>query len=111
MAKRSCLSDHSPRVSKRDYYHLNIDSLLESLLAVSDSALIEASFDGLVESRSAYSDQNEFIQRALHIGSVLLEVGKRYGRKLSSVHNASFWPLPPDLTIKVFLFLSWSVDF
>ncbi|XP_023765244.1 F-box protein At4g02760 isoform X1 [Lactuca sativa] len=105
MAKRSCLSDHSPRVSKRDYYHLNIDSLLESLLAVSDSALIEASFDGLVESRSAYSDQNEFIQRALHIGSVLLEVGKRYGRKLSSVHNASFWPLPPDLTIKVFSML------
>ncbi|KAL4572039.1 hypothetical protein LXL04_018807 [Taraxacum kok-saghyz] len=105
MAKRPCLSDNSPRASKRNYDQFNTDVLLESLFAVSDSALIDASLNGLVESRSTDSDQNDFIQRVLHLGSVFLEAGNRCARKHSSVHNALVWPLSPDLTIKVFSLL------
>ena len=35
-----------------NYDELNIDAVLEFLFTISDSALIDASFDGLVESRS-----------------------------------------------------------
>ncbi|KAL4572049.1 hypothetical protein LXL04_018818 [Taraxacum kok-saghyz] len=105
MAKQLCFSDHSTEVPKRNYDQLNIDSLLESVFAVSNSGLIDASFDGLVKSRSSDSHQDDFIQRALHLGSVILEAGKRSARKRSSVHNASVWPLSPDLTIKVFSML------
>ncbi|CAI9297259.1 unnamed protein product [Lactuca saligna] len=66
-----------------------------------------ASFDGFIESRSTDSHQNDddFIERAIHLSSVLLEAAKRSARKRSSVHNASVWPLTPDLTIKVFSML------
>ncbi|KAI3783083.1 hypothetical protein L2E82_13145 [Cichorium intybus] len=94
----------SPRVSKPEYYRYNMDSLFESFLAVSDSASVDA-FDRLIESKSTDSDQNDLIQRALHLGSVLLEAGKRSVRKRSSVHNASVWLLHSDLTIKVFSML------
>ncbi|XP_052622440.1 F-box protein SKIP17-like, partial [Lactuca sativa] len=86
---------------------LNINALFESLFAVSDSALIDASFDGFIESRSTDSHQNDddFIERAIHLSSVLVEAAKRSARKRSSVHNASVWPLSPDLTINVFSML------
>lgn len=73
------------------------------MFAVSDSALIDASFDGFIESRSTDSHQNDddFIERAIHLSSVLVEAAKRSARKRSSVHNASVWPLSPDLTINV----------
>ncbi|KAL4572046.1 hypothetical protein LXL04_018814 [Taraxacum kok-saghyz] len=105
MAKQLRFSDHTTEVPKRNYDQLNIDSILESLFAVSDYGLIDASFDGLVKSRSSDSHQDDFIQCALHLGSVILEAGKRSARKRSSVHNASVWPLPPHLTIKVFSML------
>ncbi|CAH1431797.1 unnamed protein product [Lactuca virosa] len=96
------MAKHSPRDD--NYDQLNINALFESLFAVSDSALIDASFDGFVESRSTDSHQNDgdFIERAIHLSSVLLEAGKRSARKRSSVHNASVWALTQDLTIKVF---------
>ncbi|KAL7593631.1 hypothetical protein Lser_V15G31675 [Lactuca serriola] len=46
-----------------------------------------------------------FVSYALNLSSVLLEACKRSARKRSSVHNASVWPLSPDLTIKVFSML------
>ncbi|KAL7590455.1 hypothetical protein Lser_V15G37787 [Lactuca serriola] len=99
------MAKHSPRDD--NYDQLNINALFDSLFAVSDSALIDASFDGFVESRSTDSHQNDddFIERAIHLSSVLLEAAKSSARKRSSVHNASVWPLTPDLTIKVFSML------
>ncbi|KAL4572048.1 hypothetical protein LXL04_018817 [Taraxacum kok-saghyz] len=97
------LSDHSTTVSKLDYDRLYIDPLLKPLFTV--SRLLDASFDALVESRSTDSDQNLFTQRAIHLGSVILEAGKRSASKRSTVHNTSVWPLPTDLTIKVFSML------
>ena len=96
MAKQPCFSDHSTTVSKLDYDRLYIEALLNPLSTV--SRLIDASFDALPESRSTDSDQYLFTQRAIHLGSVILEAGKRSARKRSSVHNASVWPL----TIKVY---------
>ena len=100
MAKQPCFYDHSTTVSNRDYDRLNIDALLD---------LIDTSFDHLVDSRSTDSHHDDFTDRALHLGSVILEAGKRSARKQSTVHNTSIWPLTIDLTVKVFRFLIWSL--
>ncbi|CAH1426253.1 unnamed protein product [Lactuca virosa] len=101
MAKRRCFSDQLARVSKGDYDRFNIEALLDSLCDGPDSALINATF----EFRSTDSDQNDFIQRVLHLRSVLLEADKRFLHKHSSVRDAFVWPFPADLAIKVFPFL------
>ncbi|XP_059660497.1 F-box protein SKIP17-like [Cornus florida] len=104
MTKRPCCSSPSnPRVSKLD----RMDRLLESFLDLSDSSTLslDLSFDRLLESRACDSDQNDMIERALRLGSVLLEAGKRSARKRASMHNAVVWALSPDLTIKVFSML------
>ncbi|CAH1445924.1 unnamed protein product [Lactuca virosa] len=88
MAKRRCFSDQLPRVSKGDYDRFNIEALLDLLCDVPDSALIDATF----EFRSTDSDQNDFIQRVLHLRSVLLEAHKRFLHKHSSVRDAFIWP-------------------
>ncbi|CAK9147050.1 unnamed protein product [Ilex paraguariensis] len=113
--KRPCCSSpdpltisHSPRVSNsRIDRHLDMDSLLESFLGLSDSSTVslDLSFDRLLESRACDSDQSDMIDRALRLGSALLEAGKRSARKRASMHNAVVWALPPDLTIKVFSML------
>ncbi|KAI3678912.1 hypothetical protein L6452_38216 [Arctium lappa] len=111
MAKRPCCSEPSTAItpptmsSEPDDDRFHNDTVLESFLGVSDFNSINTSFDSLIESRSSDSDQHDLIQRALHLGSVLLEAGKRSDRKRSSFHNAIVWPLPPDLTIKVFAML------
>ncbi|CAL5425234.1 unnamed protein product [Camellia sinensis] len=112
MAKRPCCSsspaetliiNSNPRVSKLD----PMDRLLESFLGLSDSSTIslDLSFDRLLDSRACDSDQNDMIERAMRLGSVLLEAGKRSARKRATMHNAVTWALPPDLTIKVFSML------
>ncbi|KAI8522910.1 hypothetical protein RHMOL_Rhmol13G0033500 [Rhododendron molle] len=110
-AKRPCctppsdplLMTASPRISilKPD----PMDRLLESFLGLSDSTStlsLDLSFDRLLESRPCDSDQNDMIERAMRLGSVLLEAGKRSARKRATMHNAVVWALPPDLTTKVF---------
>ncbi|KAL3506814.1 hypothetical protein ACH5RR_032196 [Cinchona calisaya] len=79
-----------------------MDSLLESLLALSDSSAfsLDLSFDRLLDSLASNSDKSDLIDRALNLGSVLLEAAKRSARKRASMHNALVWPLAPDLTIK-----------
>ncbi|KAA8550855.1 hypothetical protein F0562_002539 [Nyssa sinensis] len=110
MAKRPCCAspdtstiNPGSRVSKLD----QMDRLLESFLDLSDTSTLtlDLSFDRLVESRTCDSDRNDMIERALRLGSVLLEAGKRSARKRASMHNAVVWALPPDLTIKVFSLL------
>ena len=80
-----------------------VDQLLESFLALSDPSLsIDLSFDRLLDSRaSSDSDQAQLIDRAVVLGSALLNAAKRSSRKRASSHNSLSWPLPPDLTIKV----------
>ncbi|XP_052170129.1 F-box protein At4g02733-like [Diospyros lotus] len=107
MAKRPCCSSDplvaNPRVPKPD----PMDSLLESFLGLSDSPplSLDLSFDRLLDSRASDSDRNDMIDRAMRLGSSLLEAGKRSARKRATVHNAVVWALPPDLTIKVFSML------
>lgn len=84
---------------------IQLDSLLQSFLTLSDSSTtpsLNCAFDRLIESDS---DESMMIERAIRLGSVLLEAGKRSARKRGSLHNAVVWPLPADLTIKVFSML------
>lgn len=79
------------RVSKSDHINpVNMNTLLKSFITHpdSDSDSINASFDHLLESIPTDSDENDFIQRTLHVASALLEAGKRSDRKRSSIHNA-----------------------
>nr|KAJ0224849.1 hypothetical protein LSAT_V11C100002800 [Lactuca sativa] len=110
--RRLCFTcSSSASVSKSDYDKFYIDQLLESFLAVSDSASVEAAFNRLVESRSTYSDQNGLIEHAFQCGSNLLEAIKRTIRKRSPVHNAFGWLLPHDLTVKDIIIPILIVDF
>ncbi|KAJ9696184.1 hypothetical protein PVL29_008433 [Vitis rotundifolia] len=114
MAKRPCVCANdpvlrhshcciNPRVSQSD----QMEGLLEAFLELSDSSgrSLHLSFEKLLDSRACDSDQNLLIDRALRLGSALLEAGKRSARKRASIHNSLTWALPPDLTIKVFSML------
>ncbi|KAK9057308.1 hypothetical protein SSX86_022143 [Deinandra increscens subsp. villosa] len=107
MAMDSLLSPSLPKRPKSPSDHFAMDALLTSFLALSDapSPSIHTSFDRLIQSTPSDSDQNRLIQRALHLGSLLLEAGNRSARRCSSSHNAVVWPLSPDLTIKIFSML------
>lgn len=83
---------------------IQLDSLLQSFLTLSDSSTtpsLNCVFDHLIESSASDSEESMMIERAIRLGSVLLEAGKRSARKRGSLHNAVVWPLPADLTIKV----------
>lgn len=110
--KRPCCSpslpspdnqNHIPSSSSNFPWIDDMDSLLESILAVSDSSTValNCSFDRLLDYRACDSEKADMIDRALKFGSVLLEAAKRSARKRSLLHNAVVWALPPDLTIKV----------
>ncbi|PWA37154.1 F-box domain, cyclin-like protein [Artemisia annua] len=91
-----------PRYSTSKPNYSTMDTLLESFINNTDHASIDDSVDRIFESKSTDSEQNDFIQRAIDIGSVLLEAGNRLRCKQASVHNAFVWPLPVDVTVKVF---------
>ncbi|KAM7521599.1 hypothetical protein LguiA_011501 [Lonicera macranthoides] len=105
MSKRPCSSSSSsdpsliPNPSSVDD-HIDIDSLLDSFLALSTTPSLDLSFDRLLHSRPSDSDKTNMIDRALTLGSCLLEAAKRSARKQASIQNSLLWPLPPDLTIK-----------
>ncbi|KAJ9171971.1 hypothetical protein P3X46_015264 [Hevea brasiliensis] len=84
-----------------------VDNLLQTFLDLADSPalFIDLSFERLLDSFPCDADQSLLIDRALKLGSILLEAGKRSARKRSSKHNSLTWALPPDITIKVFSML------
>ncbi|XP_051141884.1 F-box protein At4g02760-like [Andrographis paniculata] len=84
-----------------------LDALLESFLELSDSSSValDLSFDRVLESRAYDSDKIGLIEQALRLGSVLTEAARRSARSLACKHNAVAWPLPSDLTVKVFSLL------
>lgn len=47
----------------------------------------------------------DLIDRALKMGSLLLDAAKHSSRKRAYNHNSIVWPLPPDLTFKIFSML------
>lgn len=115
MAKRPCPSQN-PRIQNPNPspnpdpdpdptpMEMDMDELLETLLfrhSSTSSQSVDRSFERLLVSRASDSDQNELIDRALGLGTLLLEAGKRSARKRASKHNSLAWALPPDLTIKV----------
>ncbi|XP_077213642.1 F-box protein At4g02760-like isoform X1 [Tasmannia lanceolata] len=102
--KRPCCNSTPSRVSKT----LDMDDLLEALLlgfSNSSSSSLDLSLERLLESRACDSDKNQVIQSALRLGSVLQEAAKKSERKRASMHNSITWPLPSDLTVKVFSML------
>ncbi|KAI3765122.1 hypothetical protein L2E82_15148 [Cichorium intybus] len=66
-----------------------MDGILTFFLALSDSQSINTSFDRLIECTSSDSDQNQLIERALRLGSLLLEAGNRSAHKCSSCITSS----------------------
>ncbi|WCJ21543.1 F-box/RNI-like superfamily protein [Euphorbia peplus] len=103
MAKRPCPfpTTASPPRSTRIP---TMDNLLQTFLNLADSnpLSVDLSFERLLDSAP---DQPLLIDRALKLGSLLVEAGKRSARKRSSNHNSLTWALPSDLTIKVFSML------
>jgi hypothetical protein len=94
MAKRPCPSQN-PR--------MELEHLLYQFLSLSDrpSLSLDLSFENLLQSMPPDSD---LIDRALKMGSLLLDAAKHSSRKRASNHNSIVWPLPPDLTFKVYIF-------
>ncbi|CAN4098176.1 unnamed protein product [Withania somnifera] len=108
--KRPCFSSssglnpNSTTSSNSFKSYSDVDVLLQSFLGFPDSS-IDLSFDRILNSKASDSEQNDMINRALRLGSVLVEAGKRSARLRDSIHNAVVWVLPSDLTIKVFSLL------
>ncbi|KAL1312204.1 hypothetical protein AAHE18_16G020800 [Arachis hypogaea] len=84
----------------------HVDHVLHDFLAFSDlpslALSLSLSLDRLLQSSASFSDADHLVDRASTMGSILLEVAKHSYRNRASVHNSLTWPLPPDLTIKVF---------
>ncbi|XP_031272205.1 F-box protein SKIP17-like [Pistacia vera] len=110
MAKRLCPSSapsQIPNANASTKQNPSMDDLLETFLDMADSPSLSIglSFDRLIDSTPCDADQSLLIDRALKLGSLLLEAGNRSARKRASKHNSLAWALPPDLTIKVFSML------
>ncbi|XP_024044073.1 F-box protein SKIP17 isoform X2 [Citrus clementina] len=108
MAKRLCSSSTSQNPNITAKLNPSMDNLLETLLNLADSPpslSIDVSFERLLDSAPGDEDQSHLIDRAIKVSSLLLESAKRSARKRASHHNFLAWPLPPDLTIKVFSML------
>ncbi|KAF4348260.1 hypothetical protein G4B88_002661 [Cannabis sativa] len=122
MAKRPCPSQNPTIQNPNLDFDMDdhMDHLLETILlrqyspptdsslapsSSSYSSSIDLSFERLLDSRTSDSDQTQLIDRAMGLGTLLLEAGKRSARKRASKHNSLAWALPPDLTIKVFSML------
>jgi hypothetical protein len=101
MAKRPCPSQN-PR--------MELEHLLYQFLSLSDrpSLSLDLSFENLLQSMPPDSD---LIDRALKMGSLLLDAAKHSSRKRASNHNSIVWPLPPDLTFKVYNIFRFSIFF
>uniref|UniRef100_A0A803NRJ4 F-box domain-containing protein n=1 Tax=Cannabis sativa TaxID=3483 RepID=A0A803NRJ4_CANSA len=91
MAKRPCPSQN-PTIQNPNL-DFDMDDHMDHLL---ETILLRQTSD---------SDQTQLIDRAMGLGTLLLEAGKRSARKRASKHNSLAWALPPDLTIKVFSML------
>ncbi|WOK92425.1 F-box protein [Canna indica] len=80
-----------------------MDRVLESILALPDPFVaLELSLERLLDSILLEAEKDRLVDNAMEAGSALLEAAKRSARRRASKHNSYSWPLPSDLTIKVF---------
>ncbi|XP_038682422.1 F-box protein SKIP17-like isoform X2 [Tripterygium wilfordii] len=115
MAKRPCpcvsSSTTIATASAQNHMFPNLnpqtDHLLHAFLSLADSPSHSLDFclDRLLDSATCDANQSVLIDRAHKLSSVLLDAANRAARKRASTHNSLTWPLPPDLTIKVFSML------
>ncbi|ESQ37948.1 hypothetical protein EUTSA_v10029415mg, partial [Eutrema salsugineum] len=95
-----------------DFNQSNFDSTISSLLLLPDSpsTSIGCSFDqalGRVISSASCDDsvQDRLIDHTRKLTSLLHESINRFSRKRATLYNSKSWPLPYELTIKVFSML------
>ncbi|MED6106808.1 hypothetical protein PIB30_007834 [Stylosanthes scabra] len=99
-------------VLNNDNQDNHVDHVLHDFLSLSDlpslSHSLSLSLERLLQSSTSLSDADHLVDSAVTMGSILLDVANHSYRKCASVHNSLTWPLPPDLTIKVFSMLDTS---
>ncbi|XP_038708582.1 F-box protein SKIP17-like, partial [Tripterygium wilfordii] len=117
MAKRPCpcpsssTTTSTATVSAQNHTFPNLnpqtDHLLNAFLGLADSPShsLDICLDRLLDSSTCDANQSVLIDRVHKLGSVLVDAANRAARKRASKHNSLIWPLPPDLTIKVFSML------
>ncbi|XXG46147.1 hypothetical protein AAC387_Pa02g1064 [Persea americana] len=102
--KRPCNGIHAPPETLNPTV-TNMDALLNTILGLSDPFLassLELSLERLLDSTSSDPEKNQMIDAVLRFGSALQESARKSRRKRACLHNSISWPLPPDLTVKVF---------
>ncbi|XP_015948398.1 F-box protein SKIP17 [Arachis duranensis] len=120
-SKRPCPSSSQEQNNARVVQGLDhVEQVLHKFLCLDDddstssspspsspcsSISLDLSLEKLLESSASDADRTVLIDRALRMGSMLLDAAKHSSRKRASKHNSLAWPLPPDLTIKVFSML------
>ncbi|MED6210341.1 hypothetical protein PIB30_063245 [Stylosanthes scabra] len=120
-SKRPCPSSSQDQNNARVVQGLDhVEQVLHKFLCLDDddsassspsssspcsSISLDLSLEKLLESSASDADRTVLIDRALRMGSMLLDAAKHSSRKRASKHNSLAWPLPPDLTIKVFSML------
>ncbi|KAL0921676.1 hypothetical protein M5K25_008773 [Dendrobium thyrsiflorum] len=83
-----------------------IDASLVSLLALRDpSVSIDLSIQRILDFTSQELEKEKLIENAMRVASAVHEAAMRSARRRASIHNAASWPLPSDLTVKVFSIL------
>ncbi|PKA61384.1 F-box protein SKIP17 [Apostasia shenzhenica] len=91
------------RVSSERY---PMDRVLESLLSLPDpSVSLDLSLERILDSAAAEVEKDQLIDSAMRVASAIVESAMRAARRRASIHNGSCWPLPSDLTVKVFSML------
>ncbi|XP_020099423.1 F-box protein SKIP17-like isoform X2 [Ananas comosus] len=112
LSKRPCPNDPSsssssvPRVSPCSAASA-MDGLLECFVAgaLDPSVSLHLSLERLLGAAVLEHEKEALVAAAARAGSALLDAAGRSARKRASLHNAAAWPLPPDLTIRVFAML------
>ncbi|KAK8933630.1 F-box protein [Platanthera zijinensis] len=83
-----------------------VDRSLVYLLALPDpSVSIDLSLERILDLAALEMEKDKLIDCAMRVASAIQEAAMRSARRLASIHNAASWPLPSDLTVKVFSIL------
>ncbi|CAA7044129.1 unnamed protein product [Microthlaspi erraticum] len=80
----------------------HVDLMVSTLLSLPDSLATERSFDRAFEDLLESSGDESTVDRGLQLAARLLESAKRCARRRATHHNTISWPLPHELTVKIF---------
>ncbi|XP_020574795.1 F-box protein SKIP17-like [Phalaenopsis equestris] len=106
-SKRSCSGDISPIGDTTVLPNsATIDGSMASLLGLRDpSVSIDLSLQRILDLTAQDLEKEKLIENAMRVASAIHEAAIRSARRRASIHNAASWPLPSDLTVKVFSIL------